>query len=410
MGRAARMRDSYGRGGSGPRAAEELETVSLQSSLESAAEAEVLARFIKHREDAAFAELVRRHGPAVRAACRRALGDTPDAEDAFQVAFVILARKAATVRNAALVGPWLHTVAVRAANRIQRRAGRRQNRERQVSSMSELAEAPASSEPSDWLPLLDAEIQALPKRLRIPLVLCELEGTSRAEAARVLGLKEGTLSSQLARARETLRKRLQRRGALIAGVGLAAAFTTHLEALSAQVVAATTQTALTGPTPASVTALTGDVLKGMLWAKVKTAFLAVAALAGVVAGVSYLILGGQTDMDKLQGTWEFVSVQAGGKELQGPQADQMKKGKLVIKDGEINGTLQNITFTLDSSKRPKEIDLVMPADRSTWKGIYELKGDELKICTAAPNEGRPTAFETRAGKMIMLIQLKRTAP
>src|SRR5262249_36976287 len=162
----------------------------------------------EQREDAAFAELVRRHGPVVRAACHRALGASPDADDAFQVVFVILARKAATLRNSARLGPWLHTVAVRAANRVRQMARRRQDREPQVSAMPEPALPPP--EPDDWLPLLDAEIQRLPERLRVPLVLCELEGKSRAEAARLLGLKEGTLSSRLARAREVLRKRLRR--------------------------------------------------------------------------------------------------------------------------------------------------------------------------------------------------------
>jgi DNA-directed RNA polymerase specialized sigma24 family protein len=93
--------------------------VQVQPSLAAAADAELLARFVQGRVEEAFAELVRRHGPAVRAACRRALGASPDADDAFQAVFLILARKAATLRNAALLAPWLHTVAVRAANRAR---------------------------------------------------------------------------------------------------------------------------------------------------------------------------------------------------------------------------------------------------------------------------------------------------
>src|SRR5262249_37685457 len=156
----------------GPRAVREPRMLSVQPSLATLSDAAVLARFLDRREDVAFAELVRRHGPVVRAACRRALGDTADADDAFQVVFLILARKPRTLGSAARLGPWLHTVAVRAANRVRQPAGRRRDRERQVSAMPEPALSPP--EPDDWLPLLDAEIQRLPDRLRVPLVLCEL--------------------------------------------------------------------------------------------------------------------------------------------------------------------------------------------------------------------------------------------
>src|SRR5207248_477186 len=210
---------------------------------------------------AAFTELVRRYGPVVRSACRRALGDSPDADDAFQVVFVILARKAATLRDAKWLGPWLHTVAVRAANRVWQVARRRRSRERQVSVMPEPALPPP--EPIDWLTLLDAEIQRLPQRMRVPLVLCELEGKSRAEVARLLGLKEGTVSSRLARAREVLRKRLRRTGTVVAGAGLTAAFACYGEGVSAQLLMTTTQAALSGAMSASVAALTKGVLRAM---------------------------------------------------------------------------------------------------------------------------------------------------
>jgi RNA polymerase sigma factor (sigma-70 family) len=175
----------------------------VQPPLNTLPDAEVLARFRERREEDAFAELLRRHGPLVRAVCCRILGDTPDAEDAFQAVFWILARKASTLRNTALVGPWLHTVAVRAAERARLLARRRMARERLVTAMPEPSYEPP--EPRDWLTLLDAEIQRLPERLRLPIVLCELHGKSRAEVSRLLGLNEGTLSSRLSRGREALR-------------------------------------------------------------------------------------------------------------------------------------------------------------------------------------------------------------
>src|SRR6266404_4129162 len=112
--------------------------VIAEPSLEVVPDALLLACYLEGRDEAAFTELVRRHGPVVRAACRRALGETPDADDAFQAVFLILARKAVTLRNAQLLGPWLHTVAVRAAGRARLLIRRRLARERPVSTMPEL--------------------------------------------------------------------------------------------------------------------------------------------------------------------------------------------------------------------------------------------------------------------------------
>src|SRR5262245_54466533 len=185
-------------------------------------DAECLARFVRSRDEAAFAELVRRHGPMVLATCRRSLGDSPDADDAFQAAFLVLARKAGAVRNAEYLGPWLHTVAVRTARRAKALAARRQAHERLVTTMPDPpAEMPAA--PNEWLPLLDEELKWLPEKYRAPIVLCELLGASRADAARRLGVPEGTLSSRLARGRDLLRKRLVRRGAIVTGVAITTA-------------------------------------------------------------------------------------------------------------------------------------------------------------------------------------------
>jgi RNA polymerase sigma factor (sigma-70 family) len=392
--------------------------VSVQPSLEAVSDAEVLTRFIQRREDAAFAELVRRHGPMVRAACRRSLGASADADDAFQVVFVILARKAMTLRRAALLGPWLHTVAVRAANRARQAARRRQGRERQVSIMPEPA-LPSPPDPGDWLPLLDAEIQRLHERLRMPLVLCELEGKPRGEAARLLGVKEGTLSSRLARAREILRKRLERAGTVVAGAGLAAAFSYCYEAVPAQLLSITNQAALSSAMSASVAALTQGVLKAMLLTKLKSALMIVVTLAvfsGMLAAASYVAVhpgvaqDAKTDKDKLQGTWEFVSGQMGGKDADGEEAEQMKKQKYVFKGDKLTAKVE-CTYTIDSSKKPKEFDLTVEdgpeQERGTWKGIYELKGDELTLCMALPNQDRPTEFVTKEGELTTLLKLKR---
>src|SRR5262245_16987505 len=188
------------------------------------ADVALLERFLALREEAAFTALVARHGPMVWATCRRALGATPDAEDAFQAVFLVLLRKAASISRRELLGPWLHTVAVRTAARARARAARRQLRERQVVPMPEPVPLPPE-EVRDWQPLLDEELQRLPEKYRRALVLCDLQAQGRSAAARALGVAEGTLSSRLARGRDLLRRRLVRRGFSPTALALGAVLT-----------------------------------------------------------------------------------------------------------------------------------------------------------------------------------------
>src|SRR5262249_53892979 len=154
--------------------------------------------FLAGRDEAAFAALVRRHGPMVFGVCRRVLRHHHDAEDAFQAAFLVLARKAAGVRHESL-GSWLYTVAYHAALEARAVAARRRADERQVEEMPHPEVSPV--EVQDWRPLLDRELHRLPQKYQAALVLCDLEGKSRKDAAGELGIPEGTLSSRLATAR-----------------------------------------------------------------------------------------------------------------------------------------------------------------------------------------------------------------
>jgi RNA polymerase sigma factor (sigma-70 family) len=135
----------------------------------------LLERFLHQRDEDAFAELVGRHGPMVRATCLRYLGNTPEVDDAFQAVFLVLVRKGRRIAHRHLLGPWLYTVAVRAARKVLAAKHRTQNRERSVSPMPEPS-LPGAAEPNDWLPLLDDALQSLPEKYRVPLILCELEG------------------------------------------------------------------------------------------------------------------------------------------------------------------------------------------------------------------------------------------
>jgi RNA polymerase sigma factor (sigma-70 family) len=231
-----------------------------------ATDAQLLERFLAERNEDAFRELVCRHGPMVRGVCRRLIGHLDDADDAFQAVFLVLARKGHVVRPRSAVGNWLHGVAYRTALEARTITRRRAVREKQVGDMPQPRTLRSETEP-DLKALLDAELARLPERYRLPVVLCELEGRSRKDAARQLGVPEGTLSSRLAAARKMLASRLARRGLACAGAALALPAEA---AVPAALITATTQVAVAANTAAPfVAALSERVVKTMLLAKLK---------------------------------------------------------------------------------------------------------------------------------------------
>ena len=172
---------------------------------------QILERFVDRRDEAAFEALLMRHGPMVLNVCRQLLRDPHDVEDAFQAVFLVLVRKAGSVRVDVSLGPWLYTVASRVAARA--RAVRRRVRARELSG-GMLPESPALDR-LDCLELpgvIHQELGRLPERLRAPLVLCYLEGLTHELAARQLGWPVGTVRSRLARGRGLLQRRMTRRG------------------------------------------------------------------------------------------------------------------------------------------------------------------------------------------------------
>src|SRR5437868_1022083 len=145
----------------------------------------LLERFLAHRDEAAFEALVRRLGPMVLGVCRRVLVDRHDAEDAFQAAFLVLVRKATSIRPRERVGHWLYGVARRTALKAKALAARRRLKEREAGELR--PRQAAAVEVEDWRPVLDEELSRLPDRYRAAVVLCDLEGKSRRDAARELG-------------------------------------------------------------------------------------------------------------------------------------------------------------------------------------------------------------------------------
>jgi RND family efflux transporter MFP subunit len=257
-------------------------------------DAELLGRFADRRDEAAFEALVWRHGPLVLGVCRRVLGRTQDSEDAFQAVFLILARKAGSVRRRGAVGPWLYRVAYRVALRARgriARPGRFQH------LPSDLAAPPSQddAERHDLGRVLDEEVRRLPAKYREPVILRYLEGLSTAEAAGALGCPPGTVLSRLAWARRRLRSRLAARGvALSAAVAAVAASAGEAGAVPGRWVTATAGAALpfaaggrAGVSSTQSSMLAEGVLRAMFMTKLRIgAVLAVGALA---AGTGLLL-------------------------------------------------------------------------------------------------------------------------
>ena len=252
---------------------------------------QLLGRYITNRDELAFEMLVRRHGPMVLGVCRRLLLNPEDAEDAFQATFLVLARKAAKVLPRGRVGPWLHGVAYHAAQKARAIATRRNAREKQVRTLPEPASF-AEGLWSDLAPLLDRELTRLPEKYRLPIVLCDLEGKTRAEAARQLGWPEGTVAGRLARGRALLAKRLTRLGLPLSAGVLTAVLSQNVSAcVLLTLVLSTVEVAAGRSVRFPVTALAEGVLKAMSLTKWKLTAAFVLALA-VVAGTGMLAVRG----------------------------------------------------------------------------------------------------------------------
>jgi RNA polymerase sigma factor (sigma-70 family) len=251
---------------------------------------ELLARFLGSRDEDALAALVRRHASMVWGVCRRLLHHH-DAEDAFQATFLVLVRKATNVPKQA-VANWLYGVARQTAVRLRATAAKRGRRERQVVNMPEPTVPEVHD--ADLQRVVDEELSRLPDHYRGVIVLCDLEGMTRKEAARQLGIPEGSMASRLARARVMLAKRLTQRGIVLSG-SVAAVLSAGSASASAPpaLVASTIKAAsllaagqAAGVVSAKVAALTEGVVKAMFVTKIKAALVVVLILGFVTTGAT----------------------------------------------------------------------------------------------------------------------------
>jgi RNA polymerase sigma factor (sigma-70 family) len=310
---------------------------------------QLLECFVSRREPAALEALVRRHGPMVWGVCRRALHNHHDAEDAFQAAFLVLVRKATSIRTN--VGSWLYGVAHQTARKAMATRAKRRGREGPLTDMLEPA-APEQDPWEDLQSLLDQELGRLPEKYRAVMVLCDLEGKSRQAAARELRCPEGTVASRLARGHAMLAKRLARHGVAISCGVLALALSRQAasacvppsvtsSAIKAVILMAGGHEAATGAISVTVAALTEGVIKTMLLNKVMklmAVLLLVAALSGT-AGLAYRTGAAEPPQadngpkaPKAEGTAEARAIIARAMEAQGGETN-LARQKIVRQKG-----------------------------------------------------------------------------
>ncbi|MGP0067269.1 MAG: sigma-70 family RNA polymerase sigma factor [Isosphaeraceae bacterium] len=268
-------------------------------------DSQLLDQFLRGRDEgaeSAFAALVEVHGPMVWDVCRGILSDVHAAEDAFQATFLVLARRAGSIRRRDAVGPWLHGVARRIAVRAKAMAARRHLREGQATEMT----ATDTPDPSrrEQIEAMHEEVDCLAEKYRAPLVLCYFEGRTHVEAARLLKCPVGTVSIRLSRARDLLRARLTRRGIVLpaAWAGALLGERTASAAMPGGLAASTIQAAMNlavgkvmtaGVVSASITQLAEGEIRTMIFTKLTGVAAGVLAIGVGTAGVGLLAAGRQ---------------------------------------------------------------------------------------------------------------------
>jgi RNA polymerase sigma factor (sigma-70 family) len=291
----------------------------------------LLERFTQRREEEAFAALVRRHGPLVHSVCRRVLGNAHDAEDAFQAAFLVLARKADCIRQQNSLGCWLYRVAYHTAVQARRRAADRQRHERQVPlkpTVGPLTEVTGR----ELLAVLDEELRQLAERHRAPLVLCCLEGKTRDEAAQELGWSLGTLKRRLEQARERLRQRLTRRGLTLPAALLTATLaqgtaTASISAALANTTVGAAMMGASGQATGTINALANSVAHTPRTARLGSAMVVALIVGAIALGLS---LSSAPTTAQSQGGTAGATDSPRGRQQPAPPTPQRAEGKMTV--------------------------------------------------------------------------------
>jgi RNA polymerase sigma-70 factor (ECF subfamily) len=397
---------------------------------------QLLERFVRDGDEAAFEVLVWRHQRMVFAVCRQVLHRHHDAEDAFQATFLVLARKAGSIQKQTCIAGWLHRVACRVALRL--RAGVRETSTGGTTPDHCGRDVPPTEqvERDELGALLHEEIHRLPAKYRVPIVLCYLQGKSCTEAAALLGSPRGTVATRLAQGRALLRSRLSSRGAVIAPTALAGfLFGQQAQAAAASVLLSTARAAaavaagrVPGHVSARVLQLAETVGKTMWLMKSKCLACGLTALAVVVTGGILALWQlsaadepvapqksqearskkqtAKTDKEKLQGTWV-------GESIEGGEANRPIPGLASLYRITFTGDAFTLrfgkeekggTFRIDAGQKPKHLDIEITGETAGMIGIYKLKGDVLVLCGTDSNKERPTEFKATKGAVILTFR------
>jgi len=404
----------------------------------------LLHAYLKSNDQEAFAVLVQRYGPMVWGVCRRILRDAHDAEDAFQATFAVLVRKAPSIRRKRAIGGWLHQVARRAAFRASIMSPRR------AKALDATALVAPETTPdylsSEQSAILDEEIARLPDSLRLPIVLCYLQGLTNRDAAKCLGCPEGTIVSRLARARGKLRRRLVRRGLVLSSTAAGGSLLTHSgsaatllpelsrAALNCGRLGASSGAATGGLISAGATQLAGETLR---WLSRRQLLMALVQIAGVglaaVACFGFWMFGQRTAWDRpvgdavtqssgidssgtvtaalpgipLDGVWQAEELEFVGGATREEHNELSRRCRWVVVDGTVrvkwdDAPLVTAQFQADGLPRPFRIDFTIDAgslDSSTRNspkkqtgrlpGAFDLRDSLLEVCTARTNAHRP---------------------
>jgi RNA polymerase sigma factor (sigma-70 family) len=380
---------------------------------------QLLERFTSQHDEEGFTLLVQRHGPMVLGVCRQILRQEQDAEDAFQATFLVLSRKAGSIRSGEALPNWLFNVANRLARRLRAAVERRRAHEIALAEPP-LSEPEPREEPGNLGPILYEEIGQLPDKYRLPFVLCYLEGKTNEQAAQQLGCPPGTVFSRLARARERLRTRLTRRGMAVTSAVLAATLLRLSEQASAAVPQLLEVTTVRGAMGfgagklGSVSNLSARVVNLATWGVRSLSWrglpMAASLLLVTLGGVlSVLFLRPRAVEERiehrLQGAWAAVSMNLEGIPIP-PQA------QLTFKDNQLTILQASGTYRIDADQNPMQIDWTVQG--AVTQGIFELRGDELTLCLPQsldgppPNElPRPADFRPQPGKMVIIFKRLR---
>jgi RNA polymerase sigma factor (sigma-70 family) len=444
----------------------QLDLLLQAGSLAGLSDAELLGRVVSRdpgSSSVAFEALVRRHGPMVLATCRGVLHHEHDAEDAFQTTFLVLALRAGSLRSGDRLGPWLHRVALRVSERARAEAARR--REREAGRAGRAAEAQPrpewDAEREELGRVIHQEVNRLPARYRLVVVLCDLQSESYETAAARLRVPVGTIRSRLSRARERLRGRIARRGlappagaltAVLTWGETSAAVPAHLVASTLRLVtpSAGGLTAGTAATPAPAY-IEGSLRAGALvgpgnvWSAVAVVVagtgIGLAAVgAGVLSARGRPAAGPVTaapaprqlepalspravdddrsrpDGRELQGRWIIIEAEQQGQPLALVLGD-----RLVIEGDRFGWTAERGEperifsrgttrgrIAVDPGADPRRLDLIESG--RTIPAIYRLEAgeDRLRLCVGDPDaRDQPRSFASRPRSRQLLLLLRR---